>query len=393
MEGLDQEMIKYSPFKRIAYRLIIILIVGIFVEGGARLIYIFKDQIKSRFSISKGNFDQFEMLDPQNRHNFFLRPGFTETLEEAIKSKKKQGKVLSVKILNDYKIKYHIRNDEVIYQINQDGFKGPEIDKSHSQLRILTIGDSCTFGTLIDKYSYPRVMERRLRQLGHEVEVINGGVEGYSSKNVLFRIKEFKELRPEITTIYIGWNNLYSENLKNGIEKYFFSFRLFKKVYKIIHSAIIGPQKAALEEYKKAKNTNRNSSEVKRFEVYVPSFIKDVEQIVKEMQSVGSKVVTITLAGLYTMEEEPSELALKIGHLPNFTDNPYVLANMTKKYNIALRKLAKKEKLLVIDLEKWSKTAFRPRDAYFLDSVHLNIEGYKMVGIYLAEELFISLLK
>lgn len=396
MKGLSRlrtRNLKNKFFFRIAFILITIILIGIIVEGGTRLIYIFKDQIKSWISISQRNLDQYEMLDPQNQHNFLLRPGFSETLAQAIEFKKKQGKVLAVRILQDYALKYHICSDEVIYQINQNGFKGPEIDKTHSQLRILTIGDSCTFGSLIDKYSYPRVLEAKLRQLGHEAEVVNGGVEGYSSKNVLFRINEFKEFHPEITIIYIGWNNLYSEEINNGLEKYFLSIRLLKKSYKMLRRSIIGSKKAALKEYNKAKHLEKNAPKVKRLEGYIPSFMKDIEQIVKDMQSIGSKIVIITLPGLYSMEEVPSDLAMQIGHLPSFTENPYVLAKMTDQYNIALRRLAKREELLVIDLEMWSKITLRPHCEYFFDSIHLNLEGQKMIGIYIAKELSMSLLK
>jgi hypothetical protein len=95
----------------------------------------------------------------------------------------------------------------------------------------------------------------------------------------------------------------------------------------------------------------------------------------------------VTLPGLYAMDEEPSDLALQVGHLPTFTDNPYVLAKMSEQYNIALRNLAAQRGLLVIDLEQWSKTALQPRDQYFFDSVHLYEEGQAMIGLYMAQEL------
>ena len=38
---------------------------------------------------------------------------------------------------------------------------------------------------------------------------------------------------------------------------------------------------------------------------------------------------------------DPSPRALEIGHLPTFTDNPFVLARMAERYNEALRALAR----------------------------------------------------
>lgn len=81
------------------------------------------------------------------------------------------------------------------------------------------------------------------------------------------------------------------------------------------------------------------------------------------------------------------ERALKVGHLPTFTRNPYVLAMMTQRYNQSLRTLAERRGLVVIDLERWSGAPLRPRDAYFFDSVHLYEKGQEMIGDFLASEL------
>src|SRR6185437_52410 len=207
---------------------------------------------------------------------------------------------------------------------NNDGFKGPDIDKTHSKPRILTIGDSCTFGTMFDEYSYPRTLERELN-----------------------RMEEFKALRPEITTIYIGWNALYAESF--GVEYYLKSVRLFKKAYGKAQEKLFGSTEMALEAYSKPKRVQRDASEVRALDGFQPTFMADMEMIVKEMQSVGSAVVLITLPGLFVMNEEPSQRALKIGHLPIFTDNPYVLAKISTEYNQRLRHLAKSLGLFAVD--------------------------------------------
>ena len=78
---------------------------------------------------------------------------------------------------------------------------------------------------------------------------------------------------------------------------------------------------------------------------------------------------------------------MKIGHLPTFTDNPYVLAKMSEGYNAELRKLATREGLQLIDLDAWSHHALTPRDEYFSDSVHLYEDGQEMIGSYIVGEL------
>jgi len=45
----------------------------------------------------------------------------------------------------------------------------------------------------------------------------------------------------------------------------------------------------------------------------------------------------------------------------------------------------------LIDLERWSETALQPRDAYFVDSVHLTEVGEEKIGKYMAQELMLTL--
>jgi lysophospholipase L1-like esterase len=87
------------------------------------------------------------------------------------------------------------------------------------------------------------------------------------------------------------------------------------------------------------------------------------------------------------MDEEPSPQALKVGHLPLFTDNPYVLAKISEEYNKRLRSLAQRHGLLLVDLEEWSHDALKPRDQFFFDSVHVYEEGQTRIGQYLAQQL------
>ena len=373
---------------RVCFYLIMVLMVGIIVEAGARLIFEFQDKIRTSFNISVAlDLDEYEMPHPDLPDHRLLKPGFSMTLGEAIKYKKKSGRILAVKYLKTRSKELNIKNDDVVFQINNNGYKGPDIDKEHSGLRVLSIGDSCTFGTYFDRYSYPRAMERELNRILGKTEVINGGVEGYSPKNILHRIYEFKSLRPEITTIYIGWNALYAERYLFGTERYLFSLRLFKAVADMLSHSVSDPKERALLSYKKKKHPDPDAPEVKRLNDYTPSFMDDIERIIDEMRKAGSRVALLTLPGLYVTDEPVTDLALIKGHLPVFTDNPYVLARMCERLNIALREMAERKSLQIIDLDKWARTALRPSDRYFFDSVHMYEEGQEMIGIYIANEL------
>ena len=358
------------------------------VEIGARLAAFFKTELlthgfTSERPVDPSTLNAYQMADPRHPSNWVLRPGYTQTLQEAIEAKEKTGRMLAVAYLKDRAAKLNINLTDTIIRINQVGFKGPELDKNHSRLRILNLGESTTFGTLFDKYSYPRTLERELRNRGIDAEVINAGVENYTAGNILMRIDEFKALRPEISTIYIGWNNLFGPEPQVGLSKYSFTCRLIRR----INGKLSRPTRTAMEEYNKPKHVDANAPQVNELSGFVPPFIGDVEEIVRQMQSMNSRVIIVTLPSLFTMNEDPSEEALKKGQLPSFTDNPYVLAKLIERYNAALRELANRDGLQIIDLERWSKDALVPRNSYFYDSMHLYEEGQEKIGIYMADEI------
>ncbi|MGA8761303.1 MAG: GDSL-type esterase/lipase family protein [Candidatus Sulfotelmatobacter sp.] len=359
---------------RVLAGFLLLLFLLAMLEGAARLVFHFKSAFHS-------NLNEYQMVDPANHHLWILRPGYSQTLNGLVAEKQRTSHTLAVDYLAQRGAQLGVHPEDVLFQVDRDGFKGPEIDKSHSRVRILTIGDSCTFGSWFDQYSYPRALERELKSSGRDVEVINAGVEGYSPTQVLARINEFKALRPEITTIYIGWNALFSDDALPGGFHYY-TWMLLERSYERLF-----PYRAALESYQRPKHPNRNDPKLVQLEGYVPPFLKDVQQIVREMKGAGSKVVLITLPGLFATQEEPSARALQIGHLPRYTSNPFVVARMAERYNVALRDLGQQDGVQVIDLEKWSAVALQPRDKYFFDSVHLYEEGQAMIGKEIAAEL------
>ena len=59
----------------------------------------------------------------------------------------------------------------------------------------------------------------------------------------------------------------------------------------------------------------------------------------------------------------------------------------TDNHNVAIRQIARRQGWGVIDLEPWATGVLHPRDAFFIDSVHLTEAGQEMIGVYMAAEL------
>ena len=373
----------------------LIVVAGIF-EALARIVFAYREEIQASplFSgiLQRGLIlDPYEMPSPNGLYHWVLRPGYKATRKKLIAEKEKAGRDLGASALQSG-IKDEQGEETPTLLINADGFKGPELDTSHARPRILALGDSTTFG--IGAMDYPRRLETVLNGRGIPVEVVNGGVDGYFPRNLLYEIERYKALKPEIVTIYIGWNSLFFEvPWENALENKLRTVWLVKRARRAMR-AMLGDRRAyAMRLYSRDLKPISDSPDVRALETFMPSFMSRIEKIIDEMESIGARVVLVTLPGLFSMTENPSPRSLKIGHLPYFTENPFVLAKLTERFNFALRALAARRHLGLVDLDKWSILTLRPREAFFSDSVHLTQRGLEMIGVFMADQLANQLLK
>jgi lysophospholipase L1-like esterase len=354
-----------------------VVIAALSIEGAARLVFAHKRRLIALMPARMSPLHRYQELDPGRAGTWRLKAGFVETFGDAMTADRRGDHAA----------------DEMFIRINRDGFRGPEIDWSRPAQKILMIGDSATFGS-IEHSSYPRVAERELRQGGApDLEVINAGVEGYSPRDVLHQMDRYLVLRPAIVTIYIGWGSLYSEThaldeLPGWIR--LDSLRLLSLGFSYLRTGLQDPEVRAREAQaaaRAAKVPAAAAPELDRLNGFVPTFMGDVEEMVHAFRSAGSTVVLVTLPGLYTVDSAPTVKALRMGNMPTFTNNPYVLAKMADRYNDELRALASRHRLKVVDLDAWSRTALLPREEHFVDSVHLTEASQEKVGRYIASEL------
>ncbi len=103
------------------------------------------------------------------------------------------------------------RFSSINYQINSRGFRGPEPDSRPVNLRILALGNSCTFGWGVPwEQTWTCRLEYLIEaetDLGN-VEVINAGVPGYSShQGKIYFEKYLLEPKPDIVLVTFGWND------------------------------------------------------------------------------------------------------------------------------------------------------------------------------------------
>ncbi len=369
---------------------IIVLVSILLFEAGARISERYIAELsmitKSIFNLSTSDahLDAYEIKDDSRINHWRLRPDFHIALSNIKFYQKPDARFISLDAL-----KYSLLPDsdeKIGVLVNKQGFKGRELDTERKRFRVLALGDSTTFGT--GPFDYTIFMQDYFDKSGLPVEVVNGGVEGYRPRNLLFELDRYKSIKPDIVTILIGWNALFSDSgYANPLYRYSAAFRMITKAMRYIHYRNADPVTEAMRLVSKKKIADLADEDISALNDYWPESIYEIEKLADEVHAMGAVPILVTLPGLYVMDKQPDDKGMEIGHLPEGTSNTFVLAKMTERYNLAIKNMAAENGYPLMDLAGWSVEAFVPRSYYFTDSVHLAGWGMERVGYHLAEYL------
>ena len=109
----------------------------------------------------------------------------------------------------------------ITFRINGQGMRAGRdyvYEKPAGVQRIVSLGDSFTIGYEVDlEQCFSSVLERELRAVGHEVELLNAGVSGYSTAESLFYLeRELFKYDPDIVLISFYGNDLV-DNVRTNL--------------------------------------------------------------------------------------------------------------------------------------------------------------------------------
>lgn len=115
---------------------------------------------------------------------------------------------------------------DITYKINSDGFRGVELSNNKVDIKILALGNSCTFGWGVAQNNvWTTLLEQQLQTSmpSKKIEVINAGVPGYSSfqgKNYFIN-ELIEKIQPDIVLIMFGWNDQWpaGKNIADAEQK------------------------------------------------------------------------------------------------------------------------------------------------------------------------------
>jgi lysophospholipase L1-like esterase len=365
------------------------VVVLIALEGVARIVWEGK-----RHDRLEATLHGYEHVD-YRRNLVVPTAGARVTVAELRSDLRARGRHWGLAHLDELQRKYSLSDTSVLISINDLGFRGPDVatPKPKGVFRILSIGDSCTWGLSVGGgHAYPRVLERALNEAidgrgDLSVDVVNGGFCGDGLELSLARIDEFARVEPDLITIYQGWNRTIfrADHRKLG------SLYRLSALYRLYYHTVVRPPgrgHGRSGEHRLVYDPRDPLLEPFRDYTFEHD-VSDLDRLVRALRDrrPSATIVLITLAGLLDCDVQPDARALEMSFPLNQLENVYLFPLLTQRWNSAIRSYARTEGLDVIELDEYARTGLDCRSDYFLDNVHWNTEGYRKVGEFLAGEL------
>lgn len=217
-----------------------------------------------------------------------------------------------------------------------------------SPITIVSFGDSTTALRKLpgggDLKTYSHVLQEELPRMGIPVKVVNSGIPGHTTADAMKRFeKDVLTHKPDIVIIQFGLND------------------------------------GSVEVYRDPNAKNPRVS--------VADYRENLERMIESLKQRGVHVI---LMSFNPMRWTP-KLREMYGKPPYKRDDPDGFNVPLQDFLKTVRDIAKKEQVSFLDVyamcEKFHKESGRPMDALFLDGVHPNDEGQRMVANLILGEI------
>ena len=272
--------------------------------------------------------------------------------------------------------------------INSHGFRGQDMSRG-KVARIMCLGDGTTFGPPGEKNTYPHALQTTLarRRTSRLVEVVNAGVSGHSTCNMLFRLPQLLRFRPGIVIVFAGWNDLNNEapGCYRDNRRRFSSYWHYldgKNIY--CHLAAKLRESAGLK--------NRKPLPVSySLDEFVPfNFEYNLRKIIGGIRRKSAHPVLLTLPKLIPGSLSRLSAAVKSrANLPDFIEDGDLkgFLKLYRAYDAIIRQVAEETGCTLFDAARYFERLKEPRGSLFEDTRHLTAEGSKALGKFVANSL------
>jgi lysophospholipase L1-like esterase len=277
--------------------------------------------------------------------------------------------------------------------VNSRGFVGAEFEDPPppGTRRIVTVGDSCTFGAGSLQGTYPAQLEAMLAKSGdgRRYQVVNAGIEGLNSELALRRLESrVVPLAPDLVTIYIGWNDLMKFDPDGQVENPRLAVvaRWLERLW-----TVKGLRKLLFYNLRPRIAPPRTGPEARtgRYADYRPAvFEGNLRRMIATVRGIPAEPVVMTLPSVVSADMSVDDVRAANVQFPYFRGANVVadFVDLIAAYNRSIRRVAAEEGVVLVDLSR--EIDARPdRRALFLDTMHANPAGRVLIAEILAREL------
>ena len=260
------------------------------------------------------------------------------------------------------------------YHINEQGLHGPDVEPKGGRRRIITMGNSCTFGWGVAyEDSYPRRLEKKLEG---GWDVVNGAVPGYTSlQGKRFYGKVLGDFKPDIVTVLFAFNDHWAAaggipdkkqemppqwllDIQNSLGR-LHTYRVLKKAL----LSAVEPDPDSLF-----------SREAPVYRVGIEDFHKNLEEIGRMVQEDGARPIFLT-------SPIPS---LDTYYPPGYKSNLHTYHEL---YNEMIRDAAGSNGWGLVDLARAFDHYRGLFDDPLVDPIHFNAGGHELAAELIYEYL------
>jgi lysophospholipase L1-like esterase len=268
--------------------------------------------------------------------------------------------------------------------------KGPSRNKQH-KFRIVCLGGSTTFGhELKAEEAWPAVTERVLRSKGIDAEVINAGVQGYGSRQLLVHYrKDIASLQPDYVVIYEGWNRTGALVDPEGWLAFGLGTgqpgkkRSRLEVYLLRHSLVL--QRIYTWVAKRRAGKPNLSTATYKIDPYDDVFVRDFRELVEEIQAHRQYPVLVLYPALYFPGMTAQERSIFEPMLWSHRAFQEAMLTELERKHEDLRALAQSTGTPLVDVQgAFSSSRGWERAALFMDEMHLTVRGNQKAGEVIA---------
>ena len=260
------------------------------------------------------------------------------------------------------------------YSINKHGLHGPEIHDPKTTPRLLTLGNSCTFGWGVnDDQGYVRQLDM---MLDHKWEVINGAIPGYTSFQGLKHYDLYlRSLKSDVVLILFAFNDHWAAasqiadkdqqlppqmllDLQNALSR-LHSYRLLKKLLL-----------STIEEHPDSLFDRANIV----YRVSPDDFESNLSEMIELIQQDNALPVLLTSPIPSLADYYPE------GHKSG-------LHSFHERYNEIIRSLASQSNIPLVDLAIEFDRHNDLFDDPLIDPIHFNARGHNLAARLIKEQL------